>query len=87
MKEQCVQRDEGLHTALRWVNECLQGHEECANSSTTTCYPSRLLDINEVRLVLTSKELVFGPYVTLSYRWGDSPSFFTLKTENMQEIS
>lgn len=73
--EQPEEKMDRHNAAQRWMTNCLQEHGECAEASTVIWHPSRLLDVVDVRLILTSEEPVVGPYATLSYRWGDNPSF------------
>jgi hypothetical protein len=74
LSEQSLQRVEG------WLSGCVRLHGTCnRRTSNTLWYPTRLLQIGRlddgeyhVRLIHTVKEQSYGPYFTLSHRWGDA---------------
>lgn len=78
-----------LDLAYHWFSDCQCNHARCRRPSTNVNWlPTRLLDIgtsrdDQWRLCLTSEDcLQSSSYVTLSYRWGDSPRFM-LVDENI----
>ena len=75
-----------LQYASDWLDTCVKDYSCRRENPEVPWYPTRLLDVNKLRLVLTSEEAVSGPYATLSYRWGDKPSFFTLTAENIEQL-
>lgn len=70
-----------LSLASLWLNSCLQNHRPCATVQSEIVYPSRLINIkNPQRPCITSGRNVRSPYVTLSYKWGESRKYCTLST-------
>jgi hypothetical protein len=67
----------------RWLQECLESHEEC-DSSGTGALPTRLLDLRQfvsdglVRLVETDNRA--DRYIALSYSWGGRLLLTTTKS-------
>lgn len=53
-----------------WVENCDQNHDECTSSSDT-CLPKRILDIEDKPIVREMNGAT-GRYVALSYCWGRS---------------
>lgn len=75
----------GCQAAIMWMRQCLENHTKCSNNTQPSSYPTRLLQLSEskVRLVIPSHETISGPYVTLSYCWGDVKAEWTLTTSNL----
>lgn len=80
-------------TALQWFNSCRFSHGNCEtedNSRDPRWYPKRLLDVSEprkgLRLLLTSLEPPKDRYATLSHCWGKSPTFLTLRSDNIKSF-
>lgn len=74
-----------------WMGLCLRDHEgaRCRNDGTQpSSYPSRLLELNSssFRVLRTAVSRPRGPYVTLSYCWGPSPTFLRLTAKNEREL-
>ena len=64
-----------LSVARRWLEECLQAHEDCLKPSHTEL-PSRILDLeafsDTAHVRLTEGAPRIGQYATLSHCWGNS---------------
>jgi hypothetical protein len=70
---------EVLQLARRWLNECLDSHEDCTENNGNW-FPPRLLDVGNMsnsppRLILTDKEKPEGNYATLSHCWVSALEF------------
>ena len=76
-------------TAARWLQYCDRNHTRCKQwRKKEAWYPTRLLDLgppsaslNYPRLIITKNEKpILSPYVTLSYRWGNSNQVYLTKS-------
>jgi hypothetical protein len=67
--------------AEEWLSTCRSTHQACAHSPTPS-WPTRLLDVDNLKIV--DSEACYGDvrYVTLSYCWGFMP-FTTLREDNL----
>ncbi|KAK1640964.1 heterokaryon incompatibility protein-domain-containing protein [Colletotrichum phormii] len=72
-----------LGTISKWLDDCVQNHRECrVFYSHSTSLPSRLIDVGDpgsyLWKIITTEEhitpLNYRGYLTLSHRWGFSPS-------------
>lgn len=62
-----------------WLRDYIRSHQQCNTyQRDSPCYPTRLLHLagshgnrDYVGLIRTAKNFPDGPYVTLSYRWGN----------------
>ena len=74
--------------AKKWLDECMNSgrHPKCNRSACAL--PKRVVDLGEtpvlsdIRLYITKREV--APYVTLSYKWGDSHPLRT-RDGNLEE--
>lgn len=75
-------------SAQRWMDGCLNGHEQCQKNTQPRFYPTRLLELGEstMHIVLTAKEELLGPYAALSYCWGSNPTFLCLTASNISKL-
>ena len=79
--------DKLLDLAKRWLETCQEQHPNCSKSLPTQWYPTRLLDISKdtIRLVISSREHLSGPYATLSHCWG-TQKFWVLTKDNLLHL-
>jgi hypothetical protein len=69
---------EQAEIALKWLRDCNESHPQCAALSTKDFrLPTRLIRVNGptdslAQVVDTREDLTTGPYITLSYCWGQS---------------
>lgn len=74
--------------AQTWMNVCLTEHEQCKKHTQPHWYPTRLLQLGElkIKVILPAEEDDLGPYVALSYSWGSNPQFLRLTASNIQQL-
>lgn len=79
---------EVLELASRWLELCIRNHEWCSRDRDADWAPPRLLDLTDQmpRLLFCGKERPKGPYVALSYCWGQHPTFLKLTSENLERM-
>ncbi|KAK3315968.1 heterokaryon incompatibility protein-domain-containing protein [Apodospora peruviana] len=70
-----------------WRDDCLGDHAACEAGRFTvnpTPLPTRLIDVTDLDhpLLHETSNLTTGPYVALSYCWGQGKKFLTLKTNH-----
>jgi hypothetical protein len=77
---------EQAEIALKWLRDCDESHAQCAALSMGDVrLPTRLIRVNGptdslVQVVDTRETLTTGPYITLSYCWGQSTTVRLLLT-------
>ncbi|KAF2430259.1 HET-domain-containing protein [Tothia fuscella] len=74
-----------LEQAKSWVDSCMEQHDLCDRARDGSWYPARLIDVVSGRLVSTADHTPSGPYIALSYCWGENPSFLTLTAANLTQ--
>ncbi|KAI5921567.1 heterokaryon incompatibility protein-domain-containing protein [Camillea tinctor] len=83
---------EDVAALAKWLlSQCIDSHKSCfkpISEGRGAWKPLRLLEVShdQVRLVLTEKEDVTGPYATLSHCWGKK-KFFVLTSENFAQFT
>lgn len=78
-----------------WLETCLRSHTECnpvpladADTSSTTRFPTRLLDVgtnNTPFVKLTDRQNALGRYAALSYCWGPAATQLRTLKSNLAE--
>lgn len=71
----------------KWIKECEQSHSDCGNDSSTNTLPSRVIDVQSLRLHQSTNGEV-GEYAALTYCWGCptiSGSLVGANLETMEE--
>lgn len=87
-----------LSQIQQWITTCEEKHHRCGRRrKEPDSVPTHLLDITEInlapkdsariRVVLTAKQGIREPYVTLSHRWADSAEFIQLTKSNMESLT
>lgn len=70
-----------------WLQECRKNHPQCHRSASSSCLPSRLLDIGEERIrLLENPEGIAGSFATLTWCWGTAGSMISLRQEQLSNM-
>ena len=79
---------EAIQTCKSWLSMCIDAHDECAANTSPASYPTRLLDLADlkIRLIKSSDHKLHGPYAALSYAWGNQLSFLRLTGSNIGDL-
>ncbi|KAK0736849.1 heterokaryon incompatibility protein-domain-containing protein [Apiosordaria backusii] len=80
---------ESFRLAQECIGKCLGSHANCQKPDLSTLLPDRVLDCsdpNNPKLVLTNGTQR-GPYLTLSYVWGDDEQLTTTTSNIDQHVS
>ncbi|KAK0669214.1 heterokaryon incompatibility protein-domain-containing protein [Cercophora samala] len=68
---------EALQLAAQWLDECRHHHTECS-STRKNYFPKRVLDVStDLPRLVAGPHLEDGPYIALSYCWGQDPQLKT----------
>jgi Heterokaryon incompatibility protein (HET) len=60
-----------------WLRNCLENHRPCRNALPNEALPSRIINIKDPqRPFMEDGKRRSEPYVTLSYKWGNSARYF-----------
>jgi len=70
-----------------WLRQCSRSHALCADNTSPTWYPTRLLDLSHrgIRLIETAAQHPRGAYATMSHCRGTKP-FFVLTSDSLADI-
>lgn len=83
-----VGSEQSFNTARKWLNDCVNNHEECRVSDTTPILPTRVLDLAQPNgsknPFLWITEGQSAAYACLSYCWGSGPQPVMLTAETIK---